>query len=175
MISKEKQQQWLIAEDLTRQALVIAESINAPEMIYLWEWQLGRIFKQEQEHEAALKASIAMHPLGRIGEPEEIARSIAWFLDPSQSWVTGKDKTVCVVHWDGCVLVVISAIWSLWRCEGSWWVWMYFFRSDEMNVIILVTFSVKKMLHQGLKSSCLTAEICNWRRLTKNAGQFRPS
>lgn len=41
-------------------------------------------------NEAALNASIAMHPLGRIGEPEDIARSIAWFLDPAQSWVTGQ-------------------------------------------------------------------------------------
>ena len=36
------------------------------------------------------KASEALHPLGRIGEPEEVARAIAWFLDPENSWVTGQ-------------------------------------------------------------------------------------
>jgi len=41
-------------------------------------------------NEAALKASIQMHPLGRIGEPEEVASAIEWFLDPQQSWVTGQ-------------------------------------------------------------------------------------
>lgn len=41
-------------------------------------------------NEAALKASTAMHPLGRIGEPDDVARGIAWFLSPEQSWVTGQ-------------------------------------------------------------------------------------
>jgi NAD(P)-dependent dehydrogenase (short-subunit alcohol dehydrogenase family) len=39
---------------------------------------------------AALKASVAMHPLGRIGEPEDVARAICWLLDPAQDWVTGQ-------------------------------------------------------------------------------------
>ena len=50
----------------------------------------SKMAKSITNNEAALKASIAMHPLGRIGEPADIARSIAWFLDPSQSWVTGQ-------------------------------------------------------------------------------------
>lgn len=41
-------------------------------------------------HAASLKASTALHPLGRIGEPEEVASAIRWFLDPQQSWVTGQ-------------------------------------------------------------------------------------
>jgi len=41
-------------------------------------------------NEASLKASVAMHALGRIGEPEEVASAIAWLLDPEQSWVTGQ-------------------------------------------------------------------------------------
>jgi len=39
---------------------------------------------------AAEEASIAMHPLGRLGEPADVARAIAWLLDPEQSWVTGQ-------------------------------------------------------------------------------------
>jgi len=41
-------------------------------------------------NEAALKASTAMHALGRVGEPEDVASAIAWLLDPAQSWVTGQ-------------------------------------------------------------------------------------
>ena len=41
-------------------------------------------------NEAALKTSAALHPLGRIGEPDEVASAIRWFLDPQQSWVTGQ-------------------------------------------------------------------------------------
>ncbi len=41
-------------------------------------------------NEASLKASTALHPLGRIGEPHEVASAIAWLLDPEQSWVTGQ-------------------------------------------------------------------------------------
>ncbi|MFT5049819.1 MAG: NAD(P)-dependent dehydrogenase (short-subunit alcohol dehydrogenase family) [Chlamydiales bacterium] len=42
------------------------------------------------QNPASEKASLAMHPLGRLGEPGDVARAIAWFLDPEQSWVTGQ-------------------------------------------------------------------------------------
>jgi len=41
-------------------------------------------------NETLLKASAGLHPLGRIGEPDEVASAIQWFLDPQQSWVTGQ-------------------------------------------------------------------------------------
>jgi NAD(P)-dependent dehydrogenase (short-subunit alcohol dehydrogenase family) len=41
-------------------------------------------------NDGALKASIAMHPLGRIAKPDEIARMIAYLLDPSSSFITGQ-------------------------------------------------------------------------------------
>lgn len=47
-------------------------------------------------NEAARKASVALHPLGRLGEPGDIAPAICWFLSPEQSWVTGQ-----VLHVDG--------------------------------------------------------------------------
>ena len=42
------------------------------------------------KNETILKASTALHALGRIGEPDEVASAIRWFLDPQQSWVTGQ-------------------------------------------------------------------------------------
>lgn len=40
--------------------------------------------------EAREDASAALHPLGRIGEPDEVAAAIEWLLDPAQGWVTGQ-------------------------------------------------------------------------------------
>ena len=40
--------------------------------------------------EPVAKASAAMHPLGRIGEPEDVAGAIAWLLFDEAAWVTGQ-------------------------------------------------------------------------------------
>lgn len=39
---------------------------------------------------ALAEASRAMHPLGVLGEPEDVASAILWLLDPAQRWVTGQ-------------------------------------------------------------------------------------
>jgi 3-oxoacyl-[acyl-carrier protein] reductase len=41
-------------------------------------------------NEASLKASAAMHALGRIGEADDVATLIAYLLDPAHRWVTGQ-------------------------------------------------------------------------------------
>ncbi|MEI6713168.1 MAG: SDR family oxidoreductase [Verrucomicrobiota bacterium] len=42
------------------------------------------------QNENVAKISAGLHPLGRIGEPAEVASAICWLLDPEQSWVTGQ-------------------------------------------------------------------------------------
>ncbi|MFK0730250.1 MAG: CHAT domain-containing protein [Gloeotrichia echinulata GP01] len=42
----EKTQQWAIAQDLTRKALNLSQSIQAQDIAYRWQWQLGRILCQ---------------------------------------------------------------------------------------------------------------------------------
>jgi NAD(P)-dependent dehydrogenase (short-subunit alcohol dehydrogenase family) len=41
-------------------------------------------------NEPATQASVAMHALGRLGEPADVARLIVWLLDPDNSWITGQ-------------------------------------------------------------------------------------
>jgi NAD(P)-dependent dehydrogenase (short-subunit alcohol dehydrogenase family) len=36
------------------------------------------------------EVSLAMHPLGRFGKPEEIARAIYFLIEPSNNWITGQ-------------------------------------------------------------------------------------
>ncbi len=40
--------------------------------------------------EASRKVSQAMHALGRLGTPEDIARAIVFLLDPANDWITGQ-------------------------------------------------------------------------------------
>ena len=37
-----------------------------------------------------LKASEAMHPLGRIGRPDEVADVVTWLVSGDSGWVTGQ-------------------------------------------------------------------------------------
>jgi len=40
--------------------------------------------------EPLAKANAAAHPLGRVGEPSDVAAAICWLLSPAQSWITGQ-------------------------------------------------------------------------------------
>ncbi len=52
-------------------------------------------------NELALKASTSMHPLGRIGEPDDVARVLALLLNPDNSWMTGQ-----IISVDGGMSIV---------------------------------------------------------------------
>jgi CHAT domain-containing protein/tetratricopeptide (TPR) repeat protein len=43
----EQTQQWTEAQSLTEKALLLAQSANADDITYRWQWQLGRILKQK--------------------------------------------------------------------------------------------------------------------------------
>lgn len=46
--------------------------------------------KQLTSNENMRKASEKMHPIGRLGQPADIAQVIAMLLDPASSWLTGQ-------------------------------------------------------------------------------------
>ncbi|MEM7556761.1 MAG: CHAT domain-containing protein [Cyanobacteria bacterium P01_A01_bin.84] len=50
----EKTRQFNDAQNLTKKALFTAQSINAPEIAYLWKWQIGRLYKQQGNIEQAI-------------------------------------------------------------------------------------------------------------------------
>lgn len=48
----EKINAWEKAEKLTKEALLIAQQINAPDIAYQWQWQLGRILQNQRNSQA---------------------------------------------------------------------------------------------------------------------------
>ncbi len=53
---QEQTGQWAGAKDLTQQALMIAQAIEAPEIAYQWQWQLGRLLKGQGDRQGATAA-----------------------------------------------------------------------------------------------------------------------
>jgi CHAT domain-containing protein len=53
---KEQTQQRSVAKDLTQQALFLTQTIDAPDIAYRWEWQLGRLLKAQGDTQEAIAA-----------------------------------------------------------------------------------------------------------------------
>jgi CHAT domain-containing protein len=52
----EQTQQWGDAQKLTQQALLMAQAIDAKDIAYRWQWQLGRLLKAKGEIKGAIAA-----------------------------------------------------------------------------------------------------------------------
>ncbi|MEM6612285.1 MAG: CHAT domain-containing protein, partial [Cyanobacteria bacterium P01_C01_bin.72] len=52
----ERHYKWQEAFQITERALIVAQGINAPELSYQWQWQLGRILKAQGETDGAIAA-----------------------------------------------------------------------------------------------------------------------
>jgi CHAT domain-containing protein len=52
----ERTKQWKEAEKLTSQALQLAQQVNASDIAYLWQWQLGRVTKAQNKNDVAIAA-----------------------------------------------------------------------------------------------------------------------
>jgi CHAT domain-containing protein len=57
----EKNQQWSEAQDLTQQALILAQAINAPDITYRLQWQLGRLLKAQGDEKGVRQKSLDYH------------------------------------------------------------------------------------------------------------------
>lgn len=68
----EQTQQWQIAQSLTKDALIQSQALNAPELTYLWQWQLARIEEQQGKRELALNSY-----LGAVETVKSITQDLA--------------------------------------------------------------------------------------------------
>jgi CHAT domain-containing protein len=68
----EQTQQWQIAQSLTKDALIQSQGLNAPELTYLWQWQLARIEEQQGKRELALNSY-----LGAVETVKSVTQDLA--------------------------------------------------------------------------------------------------
>ncbi|MBD2462728.1 CHAT domain-containing protein [Oscillatoria sp. FACHB-1407] len=52
----EQTRQWAIAQELTQKALLLSQASNASDIAYLWQWQLGRLLKAQDDRAGAIAA-----------------------------------------------------------------------------------------------------------------------
>ena len=57
----EQTQEWSEAHKFTQQALFIAQAIDASDIAYQWQWQLGRLLKERGDIEGAIAAYTEAH------------------------------------------------------------------------------------------------------------------
>jgi CHAT domain-containing protein len=48
--------QWAESEKLTQQAMQLSQQVNAEDITYLWQWQLGRVTQKQGKNESAIAA-----------------------------------------------------------------------------------------------------------------------
>ena len=65
--------------------------VNAVCPGYIWTLLIEQALLSRPEMEAQI---IARHPVGRMGQPEEIAEAVVWLCSDAASFVTGHTMTV---------------------------------------------------------------------------------
>ena len=50
----EQQQQWQTGQKTTEQALYLAQTLNATDLTYQWQWQLGRLLQAQGDNQGAI-------------------------------------------------------------------------------------------------------------------------
>jgi len=59
-----------------------------------WTWSDPLKALSGDNRERADKIGARLHPLGRIGDPEEIANAVVWLCSDAASWITGEEVAV---------------------------------------------------------------------------------
>jgi 3-oxoacyl-[acyl-carrier protein] reductase len=66
-----------------------------------------RTAMSEEELEHLERAGLVMNPLGQVGEPGDVARTVRWLVDPRTRFVTGS-----IVNVDGGQTAMLAKPWS---------------------------------------------------------------
>jgi NAD(P)-dependent dehydrogenase (short-subunit alcohol dehydrogenase family) len=88
------------AEDKIRVVAVCPGSIDTPMLRYAAD-----IWKGDQSSDAMIEAWGKMHPIGRVGTPEDVAELIAFLASDRASFITGGEYKV-----DGGLLSAIAVV-----------------------------------------------------------------
>lgn len=72
----ERMQQWTDAETLTTRALLLAQQVNAPDITYRWQWQLGRVLKAQWNANATPSSPLRQEAIAAYTEAVSILQSI---------------------------------------------------------------------------------------------------
>jgi NAD(P)-dependent dehydrogenase (short-subunit alcohol dehydrogenase family) len=66
--------------------------VNCVSPAWTWSDPLKALSGDNREH--ADKVGARLHPLGRIGDAEEVASAVVWLCSDGASWITGEDVAV---------------------------------------------------------------------------------
>ncbi len=64
------------AQELTEKALIISQRLNLPELAYQWQWQLGRIFRQQAKPTQAQAEPLVSQAITAYGQAVASLKSI---------------------------------------------------------------------------------------------------
>lgn len=88
------------AKEGIRANVVLPASVDTPMLRYAAD-----LFKGESDVDAVIASWGTMHPLGRVGEPEEVAEVIAFLASDRASFITGAEYKV-----DGGMMAALGVV-----------------------------------------------------------------